>query len=357
MNTIAGLDPTPVFEKSEFAVDIAVPTRPKARKPRIWTVFATWLVAAIVGQLAVIAGFIAVGVAIGFSMGLHGADPASIRATIQETLQEPIPALFLSVFPLQLTMLAVVLVAAWLSKEPMKQRLGLVPQTGRVFGGFKLASLAAFTLSTAFATALVSELFLGPAPRDTPIGVAMSNSTWLLVTVLTILLSVVPALVEETLFRGYLLRRLLRRWSPAVAIGVTSVLFAILHMDSLQHVIAVVPFALVVGLLAYRTNSTKPGMLVHAIHNAACFGFGAVLTALTPYFGAETIGLVAVVAIGLSGVIGLPAVVSLLRSEKQVPSVEAGAAPELVEESLLSPSRELRLPSSLIDSRLTGPAV
>jgi membrane protease YdiL (CAAX protease family) len=36
---------------------------------------------------------------------------------------------------------------------------------------------------------------------------------------LSIILSVIPALVEESLFRGYLQRRFLQRWSPAVAIS------------------------------------------------------------------------------------------------------------------------------------------
>ena len=59
-----------------------------------------------------------------------------------------------------------------------------------------------------------------------------------------------------------------RGWSPAVAIGVSTLLFAVLHFDSLQHIIDVVPLGIVTGLLAYRTNSVRPGMLVHGLHNA-----------------------------------------------------------------------------------------
>jgi membrane protease YdiL (CAAX protease family) len=357
MNTITGLEPTLVLETSELAGDNAPPADPKARKPRVWTVFVAWLVAAIVGPLAGLAAYIAVGVAIGFTMGLHGAHPAIVQARIQEVFQEPVPALLLSLIPFQLGLLAVALFAAWLSKEPIKERLGLVPQTGRVLGGFKLASLAAFTLSTGLATVFVTALFLGPAPPDADIDGAMANGSWWLVTLLTILLSVVPALVEELLFRGYILRRLLKRWSPALAIGVTSVLFAIMHMDSVQHIFGVMPFALVVGLLAYRTNSTKPGMVVHAVHNAAFFGFGAVATALGASVCTETIGLVTLGMIGVLGLIGLPAVISLVRSPKPVPAVEAQVAPEPIAESLISPSREFKLPISLSDSRLTSPAV
>ena len=88
------------------------------------------------------------------------------------------------------------------------------------------------------------------------------------VTLLSIILSILPALVEEALFRGYLQRRLLQRWSPAVAIGVSTLLFALLHFDSVHHMFGVVPLGVITGLLAYRTNSIKPGMLVHGLQRS-----------------------------------------------------------------------------------------
>jgi uncharacterized protein len=113
-------------------------------------------------------------------------------------------------------------------------------------------------------------------------------------------------------FRGYIQRRLLARWSPAVAIGVSTLLFAILHVDSLQHIIAVVPLGLVTGLLAYRTQSVKAGMLVHAIHNAGAVGFGAALRASTPMVGDAGAGLVAIGLLAAMFLIGLPAIALLL---------------------------------------------
>jgi membrane protease YdiL (CAAX protease family) len=127
-------------------------------------------------------------------------------------------------------------------------------------------------------------------------------------------------------------------------------------MDSLQHIIAVVPLGVVTGLLAYRTNSVKPGMLVHAVHNTGAVGFGALATVLTPHIGHEELGLLLIGTIGVLGLIGLPAVVSLLRSAKPQPSVETHAAPPVVE-SLSARSRELRLGNYAIDSRLASPAV
>jgi hypothetical protein len=202
----------------------------------------------------------------------------------------------------------------------------------------------------------VSNLFVGPPPTGNPIAAVINNGSWWTITLLSILLSVIPALVEETLFRGYLQRRFLQRWSPAVAISVSSLLFALMHMDSLQHIIAVVPLGFVNGLLAYRTNSVKPGMLVHAIHNTGAVGFGALVTVLTPHIGEEAVGLLLIGTIGVLGLIGLPAVVSLLRSAKPQPAVETHAA-EPVVESLSTRSRELSLPNYAIDSRLASSAV
>jgi hypothetical protein len=130
-----------------------------------------------------------------------------------------------------------------------------------------------------------------------------------------------------------------------------------MHMDSLHHIIAVVPLGLVTGLLAYRTKSVMPGMLVHAVHNTAAVGFGALATVLTPQMGQRELGLLLIATIGVLGLIGLPAVVSLLRSAKPQASVETHFSPEPVVESLSARGRELTLPNYAIDSRLACPAV
>jgi membrane protease YdiL (CAAX protease family) len=327
MNAAAASESIPLVEPSQPAGETGAAVSPPARKPRVWTAFAAFLVAMLVGQVASIAGFVVAGVGIGIFLGAQGMDAASIQSRVQAILQQPLPALLLSLMPFQLGMTAVVLLAAWRSKEPLKQRLGLVPQTGRAFGGLSLATMAAFTVSTALATVIGTSLLLGPPPMNTPMAAALADGSWWTITLLSILLSVVPALVEEILFRGYIQRRFLQRWSPAVAIGVSSLLFAVMHMDSLQHIIAVVPLAVVTGLLAYRTNSVKPGMLVHGLHNVGAVGFGALATLLTPHFSQESLGLLMIGAIAVLGLIGLPAVVSLLRGAKPQPAALAHIAP------------------------------
>ena len=56
-----------------------------------------------------------------------------------------------------------------------------------------------------------------------------------------------------------------------------------MHFDSLQHIVAVIPLGVLTGLLAHKTNSVKPGMLVHGVHNVAAVGLGAALTAAARY--------------------------------------------------------------------------
>ena len=65
-------------------------------------------------------------------------DPATIQARVLEAFQQPLQALLLTLPPFQMGMAATVLFAARRSKEPFRQRLGLVPPSGRAFGGLTL---------------------------------------------------------------------------------------------------------------------------------------------------------------------------------------------------------------------------
>lgn len=69
----------------------------------------------------------------------------------------------------------------------------------------------------------------------------------------------IPALVGETLFRGYLQRRFPKRWSPAVAISVSTLPFALMHMDSLEHIIAIVPLRLLSDSRLASSTRLIPG--------------------------------------------------------------------------------------------------
>ena len=80
--------------------------------------------------------------------------------------------------------------------------------------------------------------------------------------------AVVAGVVEETSFRGYLQRPIERRHGPVIAILVTGILFALAHFSHPEVGLVLLPFyiavAAVYGALAYFTDSTLPGMVLHA---------------------------------------------------------------------------------------------
>ncbi|MCA9238851.1 MAG: CPBP family intramembrane metalloprotease, partial [Planctomycetales bacterium] len=89
---------------------------------------------------------------------------------------------------------------------------------------------------------------------------------WGLLFVLLIALS--PGFVEELLFRGYIQGRLLQRWRPAWAIGVTSVLFGLVHVAPHTVVLATV-LGVWLGIVAWRTGSIVPTIVCHAFVNGS----------------------------------------------------------------------------------------
>ena len=80
--------------------------------------------------------------------------------------------------------------------------------------------------------------------------------------------AVVAGVVEETSFRGYLQRPIERRHGPVIAILATGGVFGFVHFSHPEVGVVLVPFYLAVaaiyGALAYFTDSTLPGMILHA---------------------------------------------------------------------------------------------
>ena len=88
--------------------------------------------------------------------------------------------------------------------------------------------------------------------------------------VLLALAAVTPAICEELLFRGLLLRTLLRRHSPALAIGASSATFALLHWtpDGSARMAPTLLLGFLLGWAVWRSRSLWMGMLVHGFYNA-----------------------------------------------------------------------------------------
>ena len=125
-------------------------------------------------------------------------------------------------------------------------------------------------------------------------------------------------LAEELVFRGAILRALLRWCSkPWVGIVLSALLFAVAHMTPAQ-----LPHAFLIGLLLgwmyYRTDSIIPGIVYHWINNSVAYVMYNLYPnpdiTLTDLFGSERTVLMAV---GFSLLIFLPALFQLnMRLEK-----------------------------------------
>lgn len=118
---------------------------------------------------------------------------------------------------------------------------------------------------------------------------------------------------EEVVFRGAILAALLRAFrSHWVAIGLSAVLFAVVHFNPAQ-----MPHALLVGLLLgwmyYRTGSIVPSVTYHWVNNTIAYIIYNIMpnpdAHLIDYFGGSDAR--ALMAVGCSLCILLPAIFQL----------------------------------------------
>ncbi len=108
----------------------------------------------------------------------------------------------------------------------------------------------------------------------TPVGQqlpAIENGTQLLAAVLA--MGLVPAVVEEILFRGLILRGY-EKFGSRISIVMTGILFGILHLQ-LMTIPSIILLGIIISYVVYRTNSIYAGMIYHFVHNTItiCFLF------------------------------------------------------------------------------------
>ena len=77
---------------------------------------------------------------------------------------------------------------------------------------------------------------------------------------------IIAAIAEEMLFRGLIQHTLERYREPAMAIVLTSVLFALIHFNPWTS-IQILLLGLVMGYVTWQTQSILPSMLIHGLNN------------------------------------------------------------------------------------------
>ncbi len=80
--------------------------------------------------------------------------------------------------------------------------------------------------------------------------------------------AILAPISEEILFRGILLRSMLKmRWHPWVAIPISALIFSAWHGTALQTV-DILPFGIIIGWVYWRTKSLLPCIVIHMVNNA-----------------------------------------------------------------------------------------
>jgi membrane protease YdiL (CAAX protease family) len=235
-------------------------SEPAPGVPRVWPVFAA-IAAAFAGAVAV---SVAAAVVIAATLMARDTPRGELEKRVVDALMDP-PVFIAVGLASQAMFLAAALVPAAMSKQPARSRLGLVPAR-LPRGGYAVlavASILPLAIGVGAAMSLAEVL-----PPDGSVERLYAQMTRGAAGPFLLFIALVPAVVEELLFRGYAQRRLLERWPPAVAILVTSILFGLCHGTAHAILFATI-LGVWFGVVAWRTGSAIPGMVCHGFVNGA----------------------------------------------------------------------------------------
>lgn len=273
------------------------------KRPALWPAFVVPLVAlAAAGVVQAVVFFV---LARRFHMLSARPGPNEIGPALRELSRHPVGFAALS-GSLELVAAAVAWIAASFDPAGPRARLGLLrARLARSSWPLALLATAGFILGGVAFMALLQGAHalpeIGAERRALAEAFRVHDPRPMARLALSLMLLVagalLPALGEELMFRGYVQRRLLERWRPPWAIGVTSALFALGHGD-IAYAAFTLPVGLWLGYLAWRTGSIVPGIAAHAFVNGV-FQTGLLAGAAagpTPSFAAFLVGAFAVCA-------------------------------------------------------------
>ena len=142
----------------------------------------------------------------------------------------------------------------------------------RRFSPWVIPALVSVALGSSFLASEVDNLIRVvlpmPAWLETLFDDMFGGGRGLVATVLYVV--VLGPVLEELMFRGLVLHVLLRRFSPWVAIVISSALFAAIHLNPWQASSAFWG-GLVLGWIAIKTRSLWPCVICHALFNGLSY--------------------------------------------------------------------------------------
>lgn len=227
-------------------------------------------------------------------------DPGALQLALEQLALRP-GSLLLQLVASQGAFLAIVLAALAFSPAPAPRRLGLVRP---VLVPWAWPLVMAGMLAVRTVAVVAGSWFTGP-PSDQVryLADALHGAGGAMAVALVLSIGLVPAVVEELLFRGVLQRRLVEAWPAGRAVLVTSVLFAVAHLDP-QYAILVLPSGAWLGLVAWWSRSTWPAMACHAVNNLLLAAAGVLIPPDYTDWGVVSPGNVALVAACTAFVVG-----------------------------------------------------
>jgi sodium transport system permease protein len=160
----------------------------------------------------------------------------------------------------------VALFARWRMGADAAVALGLRRPRPRHLVGAALVGSSAWIVLVALILPLQEYLFPTPPAISDALRslVAPDDALWLKLFAV----AVTPAICEELLMRGVVLRSLVKPLGHTGAVVVSALLFAILHLSAYRFVPTFM-LGLLLGTVALSSRSLWPAMLVHALNNAS----------------------------------------------------------------------------------------
>jgi len=146
---------------------------------------------------------------------------------------------------------------------------GVAPLASDVRSALRIGGLLVALLAGMLAVGLGYEFLyktITGRPLDSQLVAALlkCNTTSDFVVTLTVAGLLIP-FYEEVVFRGFLFGALERRWGGGWALGVSSVIFALVH--GLTYAPVLFCIALALGWLRLRTGDLRQSILLHCLNN------------------------------------------------------------------------------------------
>lgn len=167
------------------------------------------------------------------------------------------------VFGTQMILLLVPLFLVVYTKRDIRQTYGFARTNAVSFLGGALISVGMVLLNLVITAALI-KLFPQSTENMETVFAGLFESN---VVAAFLVIAVTPAVCEEMLFRGVIMRSMKAKYRVSSAIAITAVLFGLYHM-SLVKFIPTGLIGLLLCLVAWKADSIYPAMLMHFINNA-----------------------------------------------------------------------------------------